>query len=469
MEVVNFVNRFGTHAPVISVVIRFVIEIINIAREASQNNKQCKKLQNRLNAIYEILEVHTRHISDDYPFGKINTENLMRALDESRKFLLKFQKRGSKNFLKIFNSDEISKQIKELNDSLNEAQLGILHYISVSNVSNVNKNPIPQNPMPVTTESSSQDRTCGESLTLGEVYYHCRTCTTRNNSVLCNRCYSGTNHIGHDIITFNIMDPNMSVWCDCGDSEYWKFPLNCKFHSSNAHTSVTSHCGKKIAIKEIYYQCRTCTNRNDTVICNRCYAGSNHVGHDVISIANSYPGAWCDCGDSDYWRIPLNCKYHSQNGTSGTTGSRSHNTSSTSRNSSGTTGSTGSRSHNTSSTSRNSSGTTGSTGSRSHNTNSTSKNKYQTTSSTNKYQTSSTITPRNHTISYIARPRSHTGLAQLIVALCFVRVASTRQSIKDMMSTSTYPTLAMVVSVTVGIKVHGKYQSTVRIDLRVMI
>ncbi|CAI2174036.1 8818_t:CDS:2 [Funneliformis geosporum] len=359
----NVVNKFGTHTPVISIVIDFMKEVINIAREASQNNKRCKELQSRLSAVYETLEVHIRNISDDYPFGKKNTENLMRALDECRKFLLRFRKGSGKALLNMLNSDEISIKIRELNESLSHAQLGIILYINAK--SNVNSNPKPQILPPSTPP-------------IPVVLYHCRTCTIRNNSVLCSRCYTGTNHIGHDVITIKLTDPNMSVWCDCGDPEYWKFHLNCKFHSSNTQKVGTSHCGKKIALKEVYYQCRTCTTRNDSVICSRCYAGSNHVGHDVISITNSWPGAWCDCGDSDYWRIPLNCKYHPQ---TPTTVSRSHTTSSTN----------GSRSQTTSSTTGYNKGSHNSytSGSRSHNNNS--------TTGSRSHKTSSTTGTRSHT------------------------------------------------------------------------
>ncbi|CAI2199014.1 2213_t:CDS:2, partial [Funneliformis geosporum] len=148
-----------------------------------------------------------------------------------------------------------------------------------------------------------QSRTCGESLILGEEYYFCKTCATNEDSVLCNRCYVGTNHIGHDIFSMTVTNSNTK--CDCGNASYWKSHLNCKFHPYDTRIGLSSYCGKKIAVREVYYHCSTCFIRYDNVICDRCYAGSNHAGHDVATIENSWPSAWCDCGD-----YSINCKYH---------------------------------------------------------------------------------------------------------------------------------------------------------------
>src|SRR5205823_2171039 len=81
---------------------------------------------------------------------------------------------------------------------------------------------------------------------------YCRNCS-RGNTVLCLRCYGATNHAGHDVITMqNTTDP--SIWCGCGDSQYWMSPLRCKFHPPNGN--VFSHCDSKIAVGETCYQCR---------------------------------------------------------------------------------------------------------------------------------------------------------------------------------------------------------------------
>jgi hypothetical protein len=88
------------------------------------------------------------------------------------------------------------------------------------------------------------------------VYY--RTCSSRDNSILCSRCFEGTRHDGHYVSTE--ISNDASNWCDCGDSDYWKVQLNCKYHSHNTfHTSVITdsfQCGAKLAIGETIYHCR---------------------------------------------------------------------------------------------------------------------------------------------------------------------------------------------------------------------
>src|SRR4051794_14026614 len=82
--------------------------------------------------------------------------------------------------------------------------------------------------------------------------FYYRTCTTRDNSVLCERCYRGTNHRGHNVVTR--VNHNACTWCDCGDLDYWKEHLNCKYHSSNVSHTRSSQCGAKIAVGEAYYR-----------------------------------------------------------------------------------------------------------------------------------------------------------------------------------------------------------------------
>lgn len=102
LEALTVINRFGTYAPVISKVFQFMKEVLKIAEHAGKNDKRCNKLKSRLNAVYETLEIRTRHISNNYPFGQKNTENLMRTLENIRTFLRKFEKR---NIRKYFTAD----------------------------------------------------------------------------------------------------------------------------------------------------------------------------------------------------------------------------------------------------------------------------------------------------------------------------------------------------------------------------
>ena len=83
------------------------------------------------------------------------------------------------------------------------------------------------------------------------IFYY-RTCTAHINSVLCRRCYKGTNHDGHNVMA--IVNNNANSWCDCGDLDCWKLRLNCKYHSPNM--SESAQCGAKLAIGETYYKCK---------------------------------------------------------------------------------------------------------------------------------------------------------------------------------------------------------------------
>ncbi|PKK59311.1 zf-UBR-domain-containing protein [Rhizophagus irregularis] len=287
LEALNVINRFGTYAPIISQVFQFMREVISIAEHAGKNDKRCNKLESRLNAVYETLETRARHISDDYPFGKKNTKNLLHTLENICKFLQKFEKRNTiRNIIKYIIADSIASEIDELNNALNSALIDIIAYMGADKPKNDDNKQVYPLPLPAPINDQSS-----------------KTCATSNDSILCRRCYEGTNHSGHDVLIVNAL----GGWCDCGDSSYWKLNLNCKHHSS----SKTSRCGTKITLQEIYYHCRTCSARGNSVICVRCYAGTNHVGHDIFAIVNYDASAWCDCGDSEYWRVSLNCRYHS--------------------------------------------------------------------------------------------------------------------------------------------------------------
>ncbi|KAG0369200.1 hypothetical protein BGZ54_000069 [Gamsiella multidivaricata] len=47
------------------------------------------------------------------------------------------------------------------------------------------------------------------------------------------------------------------------------------------------------------------------VFCLRCFHGTNHEGHDTSFSVNAGGGGCCDCGDSEAWKVDLDCIYHS--------------------------------------------------------------------------------------------------------------------------------------------------------------
>ncbi|KAJ9658877.1 E3 ubiquitin-protein ligase ubr1 [Neophaeococcomyces mojaviensis] len=71
---------------------------------------------------------------------------------------------------------------------------------------------------------------CGHILKPGEARYRCSTCTNDPTVVLCSRCFTASNHEGHQ---FEISVSNGNTGCcDCGDEEAWKIPVKCAIHSS---------------------------------------------------------------------------------------------------------------------------------------------------------------------------------------------------------------------------------------------
>ncbi|RUP52467.1 hypothetical protein BC936DRAFT_145224, partial [Jimgerdemannia flammicorona] len=75
---------------------------------------------------------------------------------------------------------------------------------------------------------------CGHVLRKGEGVYRCRNCGLDDTCVFCARCFRATNHEGHDV-SFTISIG--AGCCDCGDSEAWRVPVHCKYHTADAHSS----------------------------------------------------------------------------------------------------------------------------------------------------------------------------------------------------------------------------------------
>ncbi|OLY85062.1 E3 ubiquitin-protein ligase ubr1 [Smittium mucronatum] len=69
-------------------------------------------------------------------------------------------------------------------------------------------------------------------------------------------------------------------------------------------------CGHVFRRGEGVYRCKTCAIDDTCVLCTRCFHATNHDGHDTSFSINSGTGGCCDCGDSEAWKLPLNCRYH---------------------------------------------------------------------------------------------------------------------------------------------------------------
>lgn len=60
---------------------------------------------------------------------------------------------------------------------------------------------------------------------------------------------------------------------------------------------------------DIVWICRTCQADETCVMCNECYADSQHEGHDVF-FYHAQAGGCCDCGDADAWDPRGFCTKH---------------------------------------------------------------------------------------------------------------------------------------------------------------
>ncbi|BFZ58377.1 E3 ubiquitin-protein ligase ubr1 [Savitreella phatthalungensis] len=70
-------------------------------------------------------------------------------------------------------------------------------------------------------------------------------------------------------------------------------------------------CGHVFAKDETVFRCRNCGMDDTCVMCQRCFRGSNHAGHDVVMSINAGSGGCCDCGDAEAWKTDIGCCYHS--------------------------------------------------------------------------------------------------------------------------------------------------------------
>ena len=69
-------------------------------------------------------------------------------------------------------------------------------------------------------------------------------------------------------------------------------------------------CGHIFKSGEATYRCKTCATDDTCVLCSKCFAGTDHTGHQfLISISPGNSGC-CDCGDEEAWAVPLHCSIH---------------------------------------------------------------------------------------------------------------------------------------------------------------
>lgn len=81
-------------------------------------------------------------------------------------------------------------------------------------------------------------------------------------------------------------------------------------------------CGHIFRNGEATYRCKTCMVDDTCVLCSRCYQSSDHEGHTVTLNISPGNSGCCDCGDSEAWRIPVNCAIHAANSSSNAAGKK---------------------------------------------------------------------------------------------------------------------------------------------------
>ena len=68
---------------------------------------------------------------------------------------------------------------------------------------------------------------CGYIFRNGDIAWVCRTCQTDDTCVLCEECFSSSNHEGHEVFFHRT---RAGGCCDCGDLEAWKAEGCCPRH-----------------------------------------------------------------------------------------------------------------------------------------------------------------------------------------------------------------------------------------------
>jgi hypothetical protein len=86
--------------------------------------------------------------------------------------------------------------------------------------------------------SSSKRAVCGRVFKKGEIIWNCRQCGKDVTCVQCDQCFKKSNHVGHEV-KFHRAGGNGGC-CDCGDAEAWCKSGNCRDHSHESASELTS-------------------------------------------------------------------------------------------------------------------------------------------------------------------------------------------------------------------------------------
>jgi hypothetical protein len=76
---------------------------------------------------------------------------------------------------------------------------------------------------------------CQQHFKRSDIVWVCKTCQSDETCVLCNACFTDSDHTGHDVMFYHALAGGC---CDCGDPDAWDPRGFCSRHGENATARV---------------------------------------------------------------------------------------------------------------------------------------------------------------------------------------------------------------------------------------
>ena len=104
--------------------------------------------------------------------------------------------------------------------------------------------------------ASTGAQMCGYSFNPGDIVWSCRDCQADDTCVMCEKCFSNSNHDGHDtcfnFIRFDL-PPGSGGCCDCGDPEAWDAHTFCPEHMTSANCDPLEGVPQKSVVEHVSF------------------------------------------------------------------------------------------------------------------------------------------------------------------------------------------------------------------------
>ena len=121
--------------------------------------------------------------------------------------------------------------------------------------------------------ASSGTSICGYLFKDGDIAWYCRTCQTDDTCVLCEPCFSASDHVGHDVFFHRT---RAGGCCDCGDLEAWKLEGCCPKHRGGGEARLALPAALDGAARVVV----------DEIVCLTCDVA------EVAAESFGRPGGW---------------------------------------------------------------------------------------------------------------------------------------------------------------------------------